>query len=256
MKSLSLYKIIYLLTVLALLPFTGHCQQYAKDMKDAEDAYRKGDYFDAVDFSKKAYTDAANDQLRVFKATCICKIADCYWQICDYERAKQWYAKAKKCQCIDSNIANQYIAEAGRRMLKADTTIKFVRYATCDDCNEGHWVPKGSSIAATSKDTCHFSLTVNKGDEKDTTMHIDSVTLGRGGSCTYMLDLAKCGKEVTYWLFEADGSGNKIKSLYLRNVYKRRGSWYGMDVTYLPVGTYLFYAYCDDSRQEYIIHLK
>jgi|GEM_PF-2889995 hypothetical protein len=260
MKSLSLNKVIYLLTAITLLPLLAHCQ-YKKDIKAADDAYRTCAFFDAIELYKKTYTDIKDDQKdgyqNVLKASCICRIADCYRQMCDFMQVEQWYAKAKKCRCIDSNIANQYLAEADRILHTKDTTIKFVKYYDCDDCNEGHWVPFGNNNTAKSlKDTCKLSLPISRAGKKDTVMHLDTASLVRNSTCIYMLDLPNCGKEVRYLLFKGDASGNKINFLYERDVDKNMRGYDGMDITYLPAGIYLFYAYCDDSRQKYFVHLK
>jgi len=252
-----LHKIIYVLTAITLLPLFGHCQQYKKDKKQAEEAYASGDFFAAIELYKKSYTEFESLDIDDFKVNYICKIADCYRQACDYKQVKAWYRKAIKCECMDSNTAKGYIAEADSN-LKKDTVLKFIKYAPCDDCNEGYYVIKGKNYPSIppSKDTCHFSLAIIKSKENDTVMHTDSATLIRSGSCTYMLDLPKSAKLVRYWLFKSDSSRKKVRSLYYRQVYKKEEKYFGMDVTYIPSGIYLFYIYSDYARQEYILHLK
>ncbi len=96
-----------------------------KDAKDADDAFQRGRYFDAIEMYKKAYT---TEKKASEKATIIFKIGEVYRTMGDGENAQVWYEKANKAQYPDP-ITYYYIGEAFKGQGKyADAIAAYNKY--------------------------------------------------------------------------------------------------------------------------------
>lgn len=92
---------------------------------EADDAYNKGFYFNAIELYKKAYTV---EKKAPVKAELIFKVAESYRMIGDVQQAQVWYEKANKAQFTDP-IAHFWIAEMLRQQGKyADAIASYNRY--------------------------------------------------------------------------------------------------------------------------------
>lgn len=65
---------------------------------EADDAYNKGFYFNAIELYKKAYTV---EKKAAVKAELIFKVAESYRELGDVQQAQVWYEKANKAQYTD-----------------------------------------------------------------------------------------------------------------------------------------------------------
>ncbi|MFT3883881.1 MAG: OmpA family protein [Flavobacteriales bacterium] len=98
--------------LLAFSVFSMLCVSVAmaqgKQSVEAEEAFKKGFYFNAIELYKKAYTQEkkASD-----KAALIFKVGECYRVLGDAANAQVWYEKANKAQYPDP-ITYYYIGEA------------------------------------------------------------------------------------------------------------------------------------------------
>ncbi|MCB0790590.1 MAG: OmpA family protein [Flavobacteriales bacterium] len=76
--------------------------------EEADDAFKKGFYFNAIELYKKAYT---TEKKASEKAVLIYKVAECYRVLGDAQQAEVWYEKANKAQYPDP-ITYFYIGES------------------------------------------------------------------------------------------------------------------------------------------------
>ncbi|MCB0793688.1 MAG: OmpA family protein [Flavobacteriales bacterium] len=76
--------------------------------EEADDAFKKGFYYNAIELYKKAYT---LEKKASEKATLIFKVAESYRTLGDAQQAQVWYEKANKAQYPDP-ITYFYIGEA------------------------------------------------------------------------------------------------------------------------------------------------
>ncbi len=79
-----------------------------KQAEEADDAFRKGFFFNAIELYKKAYT---TEKKASEKAVLIFKVAEAYRALGDAANAEVWYEKANKAQYPDP-ITYYYIGEA------------------------------------------------------------------------------------------------------------------------------------------------
>ena len=96
-----------------------------KQGEEADDAFKAGQYFNAIELYKKAYTleKKASD-----KASLIFKVAECYRTLGDAPNAQVWYEKANKAQYTDP-ITYYYIGEALKEQGKyADAIAAYNKY--------------------------------------------------------------------------------------------------------------------------------
>ncbi len=97
---------------LACISFSLFCATMVlaqgKQSVEADDAFKAGQYFNAIEMYKKAYTleKKASD-----KAALIFKVGECYRALGDAANAQVWYEKANKAQYTDP-ITYYYIGEA------------------------------------------------------------------------------------------------------------------------------------------------
>jgi peptidoglycan-associated lipoprotein len=98
--------------ILACISFSLFCTTLVlaqgKQSEEADDAFKAGQYFNAIEMYKKAYTleKKASD-----KAALIFKVGECYRALGDASNAQVWYEKANKAQYTDP-ITYYYIGEA------------------------------------------------------------------------------------------------------------------------------------------------
>ncbi|HNM70653.1 MAG TPA: CDC27 family protein, partial [Flavobacteriales bacterium] len=79
-----------------------------KQAEEADAAYKAGQYFNAIEMYKKAYT---SEKKASEKAILIYKVAECYRVLGDAPNAQVWYEKANKAQYTDP-ITYYWIGEA------------------------------------------------------------------------------------------------------------------------------------------------
>ncbi len=79
-----------------------------KQAEEADDAFNKGFFYNAIELYKKAYT---TEKKASEKAVLIFKVAEAYRALGDAENAEVWYEKANKAQYPDP-ITYYYIGEA------------------------------------------------------------------------------------------------------------------------------------------------
>jgi peptidoglycan-associated lipoprotein len=85
----------------------------------ADKAFDSGDYYDAINLYKKAYTKEKN---KPKKAEIIFKVAECYRKTNDYKNQEVWYGKAVKAKSKNPN-ATLFLANALRYNGKYDEAI-------------------------------------------------------------------------------------------------------------------------------------
>ncbi len=114
---------------LACFTFSLLCASMAmaqgKQSEEADDAFKTGLYFNAIELYKKAYTleKKASDKARL-----IFKVGECYRALGDAPNAQVWYEKANKAQYTDP-ITYYYIGEALKEQGKyADAIAAYNKY--------------------------------------------------------------------------------------------------------------------------------
>lgn len=115
-----------LLAVLAIgLSFPTTLMAQGKLAEEADDAYGKGFYFNAIELYKKAYTV---EKKASTKAELIFKVAESYRMLGDMQQAEVWYDKANKAQYADP-ITYYWIGESLKQQGKyAEAIAAFNRY--------------------------------------------------------------------------------------------------------------------------------
>ena len=109
---------------LSLLCTTAAMAQ-GKLAEEADEAYTKGYYFNAIELYKKAYTVEKKASI---KAELIFKVAESYRALGDAEQAEVWYDKANKAQYTDP-ITYYWIGEMLKQQGKyAEAIAAFNRY--------------------------------------------------------------------------------------------------------------------------------
>ncbi len=103
---MSMRKILACIT-LSLLSATAALAQ-SKLAEEADEAFKAGQYFNAIEGYKKAYTE---EKKASEKAAIIFKIGECYRKLGDGPNSQVWYEKANKAQYTDP-ITYYYIGEA------------------------------------------------------------------------------------------------------------------------------------------------
>jgi peptidoglycan-associated lipoprotein len=92
---------------------------------EANDAFSKGFYFNAIELYKKAYTVEKKASV---KAELIFKVAESYRALGDMPQAEQWYERANKAQYPDP-ITYYYVGESLKRQGKyAEAITAYNRY--------------------------------------------------------------------------------------------------------------------------------
>jgi tetratricopeptide (TPR) repeat protein len=94
-------------------------------LRYANKAFTKGEYLDAIDFYKEAYTsfgDSFNKQSKLIKARVLFQIAECYRMLGDASQEVQWYRKVLKTNSTDSAAAAKYL-DAAEKQLSGNTGI-------------------------------------------------------------------------------------------------------------------------------------
>jgi peptidoglycan-associated lipoprotein len=96
-----------------------------KQAEEADDAFNRGFYYNAIEMYKKAYT---TEKKASEKALLIFKVAEAYRALGDGENAEVWYEKANKAQYPDP-ITYYYIGEALKAQGKyADAIVAYNKY--------------------------------------------------------------------------------------------------------------------------------
>lgn len=108
--TLQLYQMTtrkILANLFALLVFATTAAAQGKLAEEADDAFKKGFYFNAIELYKKAYTV---EKKASTKAELIFKVGEAYRAIGDPQQAGVWYEKANKAQYTDP-ITYLYIGD-------------------------------------------------------------------------------------------------------------------------------------------------
>lgn len=114
-----------LATLSLTLLFAGSTMAQSKQAEEANDAFSKGFYFNAIELYKKAYTV---EKKASTKAELIFKVAESYRMLGDMQQAEQWYERANKAQYPDP-ITYFYIGESLRQQGKyAEAIAAYNRY--------------------------------------------------------------------------------------------------------------------------------
>lgn len=93
--------------------------------EDADAAFKAGQYFNAIEGYKKAYTE---EKKASEKAAIIFKIGECYRKLGDGPNSQVWYEKANKAQYTDP-ITYYYIGEALKTQGKyAEAIVAYNKY--------------------------------------------------------------------------------------------------------------------------------
>lgn len=103
---MTIRKILACLSVGVMFPLTGLAQ--GKLAVEADDAFQKGFYYNAIELYKKAYTV---EKKASEKAVLIYKVAESYRILGDAQQAEVWYDKANKAQYPDP-ITYYWIGES------------------------------------------------------------------------------------------------------------------------------------------------
>jgi peptidoglycan-associated lipoprotein len=119
---MSIRKILACLS-LCLCATLASAQKLAKE---ADENFKKGFYFNAIELYKKAYTTEAKKASD--KAELIFKVGECYRMLGDAQNAQVWYEKANKAQYTDP-ITYYYIGEALKEQGKyAEAVTAYNKY--------------------------------------------------------------------------------------------------------------------------------
>jgi peptidoglycan-associated lipoprotein len=108
-----------LVTLSLSLLFVTSALAQSKLAEEANDAFSKGFYFNAIELYKKAYTV---EKKASTKAELIFKVAESYRALGDMEQAEQWYERANKAQYSDP-ITYFYIGESLKQQGKYPEAI-------------------------------------------------------------------------------------------------------------------------------------
>jgi len=115
MKSFPKLTIAFVITLF----FSINSKAQKDYSKDADNAFKNREYFNAIELYKKAY---GRVKPREQKAAIIFKTAECYRMIGDSKQAEVWYYKAIKTNYPDPK-ATLYLADAKKSMEKYDEAI-------------------------------------------------------------------------------------------------------------------------------------
>ncbi|MBK8498134.1 MAG: OmpA family protein [Flavobacteriales bacterium] len=117
-------KILASLT-LCLLFSSAALGQTGRLAEEADDAFKKGYYFNAIELYKKAYTV---EKKAATKAELIFKVAESYRALGDVQQAQVWYEKAIKAQLNDP-VAYFWVGEMQKQQgLYADAIASYNKY--------------------------------------------------------------------------------------------------------------------------------
>lgn len=108
-----------LVTAILSLLFATTALGQGKLAEEADDAYAKGFFFNAIELYKKAYTV---EKKASTKAELIFKVAESYRALGDMQQAEQWYERANKAQYADP-ITYFYIGESLKQQGKYPEAI-------------------------------------------------------------------------------------------------------------------------------------
>ncbi len=112
-------------SLLVSLLFTTVTLAQSRLAEEADQAYEKGFYFNAIELYKKAYTV---EKKASTKAELIFKVAESYRALGDVQQAQLWYEKANKAQ-YDDPISYFYVAEMLKQQGKyADAIAAYNKY--------------------------------------------------------------------------------------------------------------------------------
>ncbi|MBK5286530.1 MAG: OmpA family protein, partial [Bacteroidia bacterium] len=121
-------KIIFGFLTASLLFFLQANAQRSRTL-EADNAFTKGDYYDAIDLYKKAYSKENGKEAR---AEIVFKTAECYRFVNDAKNQEVWYDKAIKSGYKD-NIAILHLADALKFQGKYDEAMaKYNEYSKAE----------------------------------------------------------------------------------------------------------------------------
>jgi peptidoglycan-associated lipoprotein len=145
----------------ATLLFSIHAVAQRPRTIEADGAFAKGDYYDAIDLYKKAYSKESDKEAR---AEIIFKTAECYRLVNDAKNQEVWYDKAIKAEYKD-NIAILRLADALKFQGKYDEAMaKYNEYSKAEPSDD-----KGTKGAAACEQA-------QKWKDKPTRHRLDNVS--------------------------------------------------------------------------------
>jgi peptidoglycan-associated lipoprotein len=123
MKIISKLPLILIAILFCATPLTAQ-KNFAKD---ADKGFSNGEYFNAIELYKKAYTKAKKKEEKAF---IIFRTAECYRMIGDSKQAEAWYTKAIKANYNDPK-AKLYLADSKKAQERYnDALIDYNAYKT------------------------------------------------------------------------------------------------------------------------------
>ena len=118
MKRVSVILILFIAIPLTLLP-------QKRKTERAEEAFAAGEYYEAIDFFKDAFTRSKD---REVKARMVFMVAECYRIVNDTRNAETWYRRAVRTQGVTPE-AQYRLAETMKKNGKYEQAIdEFRKY--------------------------------------------------------------------------------------------------------------------------------
>ena len=110
MKKFRIQILLSLIFCLLVIPVTGQ----NKKVEKADEAFEAGEYYDAIDLYKDAYSMVKNKEL---KTEIVFRIAECYRLTNEPVKAELWYKKAIDRGYMDPT-AILYFAQTKKRKVR------------------------------------------------------------------------------------------------------------------------------------------
>jgi peptidoglycan-associated lipoprotein len=141
---------LFCFLVIAFLSFSSAVQAQRNYLEIADNSYKKGDFYIAIDQYKEAYS---KEKDKAKKAEIIFKTAECYRMANDIKQSEIWYDKAIKANFPDA-LAVLYYAQALKANGKYDEAIvQFNKYKQLNSTDpRGDLGAKSSEMAQKWKD--------------------------------------------------------------------------------------------------------
>lgn len=209
-------KIIGLLLILAMVSQTADAQR--KRIEKAENAFKAGKYFEAIDLFKFAYGKVED---REKKKELIYKTALCYRYIDDVHHAEIWFRKAVK-RGLENPLARLYYADAllaNGEYEEAKTNFQKYKKLVPDD-----------KRAQKGIESCEFAL---KAKENPTRHNINPMYFFNTRESEFSPCYGKDNYTIVYFTTTREGTtGNEINPVtgqYYADIYQsrvdRKGEW-------------------------------
>lgn len=183
-----------------------------------DNAYTKGDYYDAIALYKKAFSKEKN---KAKKSEIVYKIAECYRLVNDVKNIEPWYAKAIKAGYKDADAILKY-ADALKSNGKYDeAVVQYNKYKTANPSD-----PAGDAGAKSSEQA-------QKWKDKPTRYKVENLAALNTKASDFAANYAsKDRRKIIYCSARAEatgknndgGTGEKFQDLFEASVDKK-GKW-------------------------------